>query len=138
MARKRNLNLSAYGISKSRQNELKYFCYQYNEWKKELDILRMDVGPGGMNYDGMPHGSSTASSTEEKAIRMVELESKIESVHIAAKRAAGDLWEYVVEYVTSEHINFQRFKLKIPCSDRTFFYYRKKFFYYLSQKKRGV
>lgn len=49
-------------------------------WQKKLEELKADIGPSSKNVDGMPfqHTNKTSSPTEQKAIRMAELEKVIE------------------------------------------------------------
>ena len=42
--RKRDMKLSDYNISRAKYNELKYFCMQYEEKKRELQLrVRLSV-----------------------------------------------------------------------------------------------
>lgn len=72
--------------------------------------------------------------TERKAIRLVVLQKKIDAVDQAAKTASPDLAKYIIYYCANRDINFEylRSRMKIPCSESTFFRHRAVFFRVLS------
>lgn len=72
--------------------------------------------------------------TERKAIRLVVLQKKIDAVDRAAKTASPDLAKYIIYYCANRDINFEylRSRMKIPCSESTFFRHRAVFFRVLS------
>lgn len=96
--------------------------------------MNKNLKPDGMHYDGMPKARSISSETERKAIRLVVLQRKIDAVDQAAKTASPDFAKYIVFYCANRDINFNylKNKMKIPCSEATFFRHRAVFFRILS------
>ena len=96
--------------------------------------MNKNLKPDGMHYDGMPKARSISSETERKAIRLVVLQKKIDAVDRAAKTASPDLAKYIIYYCANRDINFEylRSRMKIPCSESTFFRHRAAFFRVLS------
>lgn len=121
-------------IDHYRYRQLLYFCFQYNTWKQEIEEMNKNLKPDGMHYDGMPKARSISSETERKAIRLVVLQKKIDAVDRAAKTASPDLAKYIIYYCANRDINFEylRSRMKIPCSESTFFRHRAVFFRVLS------
>lgn len=138
MAKERDLAMHKYSISSNRYRELKYFCYQYDDWNRELEALGQDSRPKGIVYDEVQsHTNTVGSPTEAAVVQIQTLKEKIEMLESAAKEASGDLWMYILLYVTNPDINFHYLEMVngIPCSRRSFYNYRRKFFYYLDKKK---
>ena len=123
-----------YYISKYRYYELKYFCLQYPEWKKELVKCQEEI----------VHSSSLILKKREKsledyvsemAIRKNSLERKMEIIVSSCEETDPCLWKYILGAVT-EGISWTRLStvMDIPCG-RDYFYYRyHKFFYILSKR----
>ena len=62
-----------YWISKHRFYELRHFCLQYREWERErLNIIWVPSAQLGTTPSSTP-----SNLTEEQAIRLEELDSKI-------------------------------------------------------------
>lgn len=138
MAKERDLAMHKYSISSNRYRELKYFCYQYADWNREIEALGQDIRPKGIAYDEVQGRTNKAGSpTEAVAVRIQTLEENVRMLEDAAKEASGDLWTYILLYVTNPDINFRYLEMVngIPCSRRSFYNYRRKFFYYLDKKK---
>lgn len=114
-----------YEIPQERFLELRYFCLQYNSWKKELFVITDAVikSNGGMTQ-----------SLEAKRLELLE---KINLVEKTAHEAREDLYPYILKAVTNRHITFPYLEAKgIPCG-RTLFYEARRKFYYLLDKKKG-
>nr|DAH68560.1 MAG TPA: hypothetical protein [Caudoviricetes sp.] len=128
--RKRDMKLSDYNISREKYNELKYFCMQYNEKKKQL---RESYGLGAIVGDGMPHGNTVGNPVERKAIRNVMLENDIELIEQTAMEADPDIYPYLIENVT-DGISYE-YMGRVPKARKQFYESRRYFFYLLAQKR---
>ena len=141
MAKKRDLKLDNYGISKWRYRELYYFCLQYKDFIEALqDCYSLD----GVSTDGKPNERPTpepihtsgkrykSDPTVKKAERAYMLSRDIEMIEQTAIEATGDLYQYMLTAV-SENLSWEI--LQPPCGRRQFYKARRKFFFLLSLKK---
>ncbi|MCD7998982.1 MAG: hypothetical protein LUH21_17310 [Clostridiales bacterium] len=127
--RKRDMKLSDYNISRAKYNELKYFCMQYEEKKKEL---HKGYGLGAVVNDGMPKGNTPGNPTERVAIRNTMLQNDVELIEQTAMEADPDIYQWLLKNVT-EGIGYDY--LAVPMNRTDFYCSRKYFFYLLSQKR---
>ena len=131
----RPLNKKKYGISKHAFGTAYSYCLQYPEWKEEMNNIAMIKSP---QITGMPGAHGGSDPTAEKAQRWAELLGKMRKVEETVREAVGDsesLYDYMLEYVTTEGATFQNIKQKgVPC-ERTYFYEIRRKFYYLMAKK---
>lgn len=127
--RKRDMKLSDYNISNKKYNELKYFCMQYAEKKKELSE---SYGLGAIISDGMPHGNTVGNPVEKKAIRNVMLQNDIDMIEQTAIEADPEIYPYLIENVTEG--NPYEY-MSVPSGRRQFYESRRYFFYLLAQKR---
>lgn len=126
---------SKYYISKQKFLTARHFCLQYSEWRDEYSALsRGDIS--GINYDGMPHGSTVGNPTEAKAMRMAELSRKITMVEQTALEAGEEIADWILKGVTSEDATFRYLKMvmSIPCEKDMYYDRRRKFYWLISQK----
>lgn len=115
---KQKKGLKTYEIPQERFLELRYFCLQYNSWKKELSAIP-DV------------------TIQSQAMRRFELMEKINLVETTAYEAREDLYPYILKAVTNKHITFPYLEANgIPCGRTLFYEVRRKFYYLLDKKKR--
>lgn len=127
---KKDLALKRYEISKERYRELKYFCLQYEEWKKQLSSLA-SVKP--QQLTGMPNGKNRISNpTADAAVKRSELTEKCALVEQSAIEADAELYPYLLKSVT-QGIPYEY--MNVPCCRQKFYNARRKFFYKLSQKR---
>lgn len=110
--------------------ELKNFCYQYPWWHKQLEELNENLGVSASSYDDVPTAKSMDSAVERKALRMVQLNEKINMVELAAQSVSKDLAFYILEYCTNPGMSFARLDALygVPCSEATFYRHRTDFF----------
>lgn len=127
--RKRDMKLSDYNLSRAKYNELKYFCMQYEEKKRELSN---SYGLGAIISDGMPRGSTTGNPVENTAIRNVMLQKDIKLIEQTAIEADNEIYPWILKNIT-EGIGFEY--LEVPLSRNRFYDSRKYFFYLLAQKR---
>lgn len=127
---KKDLALKKYNISKERYRELKYFCLQYDEWKKQLSLC---ASLQAQQLTGMPGGKNKISNpTADAAVKRSELMEKCALVEQTAIEAGAALYQYLLKNVTQgtpyEYMN-------VPCGRRLFYEARRRFFFFLSQKR---
>lgn len=128
---KKDLALKKYEISKERYRELKYFCLQYEEWKRQLSYFGMSVKSPQLT--GMPGGKNGVSDpTADEAVKRSELTVKCALVEQTAIETDSELYSYLIKSVTQdipyEYIN-------VPCGRRRFYEMRRRFFFFLSKKR---
>lgn len=127
---------SRWWIPKYRFLELKYFCLQYPDWKREMYDLMIGNGGAISNQNGGRSQIEFRDPTGEAAIRIHNLNSKISLVGKIAKMSDSEIGEYILKAVT-ENLSFVKLKMiyEIPC-ERDMYYDRyRKFFYLLSRWK---
>ena len=129
MPNNRDLKLDEYGISKWKFRELKYFCLQYNEKKKEAEDI---IGLHGVSIDGMPKGTQISSVVENQAIKLYALNDDIKVIEDTAAEADTTISGYIIKNVT-ESIPYEY--MDVPCGRRQFYQARRKFFFLLSKKR---
>lgn len=132
----RPLNTKKYGINKHAFGTAYSYCLQYPDWKEELNNNTHTVK--SPQISGMPSGGSSGDATANLARRRVELQEKIAKVEETVWEAVHQnvvLYDYLLEYVTTEGSTFRMMKQKgIPC-ERTYFYEMRRYFYFLMAKK---
>ena len=127
--RKRDMKLSDYDISRTKYNELKYFCMQYNEKKQEL---HRGYGLGNVINDGIPKGNLPGNPVECTAIRNVMLRADVELIEQTAMEADSEIYPWIIKNVT-EGLSYEY--MDVPMCRADFYGVRKYFFYLLSQKR---
>lgn len=127
--RRRQMKLSDYNITRAKYNELKYFCMQYNEKKREL---HKGYGLGNVINDGMPKGNIPGNPVESTAIRNTMLQSDIEMIEQTAVEADSEIYQWIIKNVT-EGLPYEYMDVPI---NRTDFYSIRKYFFYLLSLKR--
>ena len=127
---------SKWWIPKYRYLELKYFCLQYPDWKREAYDLMAGITSPNPNQNGVRETNEFSDPTGNAAVRLEKLNSKISLVGKIAKKSSDELWEYLIKGVT-EGVSFVKLKTvyEIPC-ERDMYYDRyRKFFYLLSLER---
>lgn len=120
---------SKYYISKHRYYELKHFCLQYPEWKRELYSISSLVKPRIEEQvsKGL-HGDNVTKAAELREY----YRRRMEAVEQAALAADPDLYSYILKAVTEgwafDQLNARE---RIPCSRDTWYDRYRKFFYFL-------
>ena len=135
MGNARPLNREKYGISKNRFRELYYWCLQYNEWKDELKDKTYAVKC--IEISDMPASHSNGDSTQQLAMRRVQLEQNCRLIEQTAIEADPDIYQYLLKAVTDENVTYRylRLVMGMPCSHNTYYDRRRRFYWLLSQKK---
>ncbi len=132
MPREYSQALADYAISRERYLELKHKCYQYPEWIRERnDSYELSAG----SFDGMPRGSSNASSVvERKADRAMKSADLVELVDRCLHDATGGDMNVIPELRKNICYGVPYIALSIPCDKNKFTKYRHKFYYILDKK----
>lgn len=120
-----------YYIPKHRMLELKHFCLQYEDWRKERSkitvIQSYQIGkiPGGGNPD----------KVSSLAMRAAELDGYAELVVRCCKEADDYIWKWLFEGVTSG-VSYGALQARgIPCG-KDYYYDRYRKFFWLLDKVR--
>lgn len=127
-----------YWIGKYRALELRYFCRQYDYWKRDLAYLSYEA-MGKAQQTDRPWSKPQLDfldPTADLAIRMVAYQKKIELVEKAARLADDELASYILKAVT-EGRSFTNLKTKyqIPCERGMYYDRYRKFFWILDKMK---
>lgn len=120
-----------YWIDKHRYYELKHFCLQYKDWKKEYEscndslIFAASIERG---YKNNTHSDLTAKYAIKKAL----CSERINLIERAAMDADDYLYPYILKAVT-EGLSYPYLKTKmdIPCSRDTYYDRYRRFFWIL-------
>ncbi len=122
-----------YWISKHRYYELKHFCMQVPEWKKELAALdgyREESTPIDISKIG-----TDESSVEKTALKRDEIKERLRMISEAVVRTdeLRSLGRFVLEGVIN-NLPYDKLnaKMTVPCSKDEYYEYYRKFFYILS------
>ena len=127
--RKRDMKLSDYNISRAKYNELKYFCMQYEENKREL---HKGYGLNAIVNDGLPKGNLPGNPVEGQAIRNAVLQADVDLIEHTAMEAGADVYQWLIKNVT-EGVPYEW--LNVPSGRRQFYETRRYFFFLLAQKR---
>lgn len=127
--KKRDIKLSDYNISRKKYNELKYFCMQYEDKKRELE---KSYGLKAIVNDGMPHGTTPGDPTEQAAVRNAQLREEIELIERTVQEADEEIYPWLMKNIT-EGIPYEW--LDVPKARKQFYESRRYFFYLLAQKR---
>ena len=127
--KKRDMKLSDYNISRAKYNELKYFCMQYAEKKRELE---KGYGLNAIVNDGMTKGNMSGNPVEIAAIHNTMLRADIELIEQTAIEADADIYQWLLKSVT-EGVPYEY--MNVPLSRTKFYDTRRYFFYLLAQKR---
>ena len=123
-----------YWIPKYRYLELKYFCLQYPDWKKEYARLLEECLATSSNSE-IRSSPEFVDKTSELAMKLSNLNSKISLVGKIANEIDPEIGRYILKAVT-EGLSFVRLKTyyEIPC-ERDMYYDRyRKFFWVLDSQ----
>lgn len=112
-----------------------HYVLNYKSWKDEADAL---LGVKGMEYDGMPHGTSTGNPTESLAIKYGYLIDKCNVIEETAKECAGELYKWLLMDVTNEGITYLTLQMRhdIPISRDKYYEMRRRFYYLMAKKNK--
>lgn len=125
-----------YYIDKHRHYELKHFCLQYPEWKKEYDILGVPTMSTSM-LELIPSSNIVGDPTARFAIKKAYYKERIELIERIAVETDRYLCAYILKAVTEGlSYNYLKTKLNIPCSRDTYYNRYRRFFWLLSESRK--
>lgn len=120
-----------YYLSKHRMLELKHFCLQYEEWRKERAKITVLQSYG---YGKIP-GGEISDKTAKLAMRAAELDGYMTMVVRCCKEADSYIWTWLLEGVT-EGVGYEVLRARgIPCG-KDYYYDRYRKFFWLLDKER--
>ena len=124
-----------YYIPRNRYYELKYFCLQYDEWKKEL----LAITPYAYSKLDISHSSASGKHSDptEQAVEKRDIYARrIEMIERAAYATDPVLAKYILAAVTKDYsYGYLQTVMGIPCSSRTYYRYYHLFFWYLDRER---
>lgn len=124
-----------YYISKHRYYELKHFCLQYPEWKRDYKSLSLEgVETPNLKIPLVGKTTNELSRVETKAMVLEELSHRINIIDAAAEATDPELKNYILAAVTEgrTYENMETYGTGIPCSRDTFYRRYRKFFWMLN------
>lgn len=127
---------NAYYLDKYRYLELKNFCMQYPEWKRQANMIIGTASPCSIIESHHSNGTHS-DTTSTYAIASLYFTERISMVDKAAKMAVGDWWKSMVTAVT-EGLSYECImaRCQIPfCRDYWYEAYRH-FFWELNKLRK--
>ncbi len=122
-----------YRLERNRYLELKYFCFQYEKWKKELgDLLYLKE-----LKSSEIKSTCTSDPTADLAIKRAELLSKCEMIEQSAIEAAPGFYQGLIKGVT-HNIGYDSLIANeaLDISQREYYVCYRRFFWILDRKRR--
>ena len=124
-----------YYIDKHRYYELKHFCLQYNEWKKEYAKCEESV-IFTSQLDRLPSNNVPSDLTAKYAMQKAFYQQRIQMIEIAARDADDFLYPYILKAVTEGlSYTYLKAKLDIPCGKDMYYDRYRRFFWLLSEAR---
>lgn len=122
-----------YWISKHRYYELKHFCMQLTEWKRERSLI--DSYPKkAINYAKIFLGKKFSNPTEAAAAMREYYTRRIEMVERFAKETDPVIGKFILQgAVNDQSYDAMNAKCHIPCSRDEYYKLYRKFFWELSK-----
>jgi len=121
-----------YYILKHRYYELKHFCLQYNEWKREYNLLEPATT---MRWEEkVDERKRVSDSTATVSIRRLRLRDKILCVQQAAEHTDCNMAPFLIEAVTNSYsYETMLARRNVPCCREVWYSMYRRFFYILDQ-----
>lgn len=125
-----------YWISKHRHYELKHFCLQYPQWKKDYTILTKSSVVNISTIERTPSRNLPGDPTARRAISIMYYRERIKLIEKIAKETDEFLHPYILKAVT-EGLSYTYLKqqLNIPCGRDMYYDRYRKFFWLLSNSR---
>lgn len=124
-----------YYIDKHRYYELKHFCLQYSEWKKEY-VKCNDAIIFASRFENTPRSNVPSDITAKYGMMKAHYDRRIKMIENTAIEADEFLYPFILKAVT-EGLSYPYLKtrLNIPCGRDMYYDRYRKFFWLLSQKR---
>lgn len=125
-----------YYIDRERFYELKHFCRQYPNWKKEYLNLRNEIVQNVKREGDIKTISGLSRKTEDLAVKMAYISEKIDLVDSIISDLDELLSKWIFLAVTEGFsYDYLRVKLGMKHSKGSFYNEFRKFFWILSEKR---
>lgn len=122
-----------YWIPKHRYYELKHFCLQYPDWKKELKTIRLMSTRSMIRISKNSQGEDLVYNAVERSLYLKE---QIMLIDTCAEDADEYLGRYILKAVTEDlSYTYLKTRLDMPCS-KSMYYDRYRRFFYILDKRR--
>lgn len=123
-----------YYISKERYYELKHFCLQYLDWKRDYKALSLEgVETPNLEIPRVGKTTKQLSKVEKRAMILEELSHRIMLVEATAQATDSELSDYILLAVSrGKSYEYLHASCNIPCSRDTFYRRYRKFFWLLN------
>lgn len=124
-----------YYIDKHRHYELKHFCLQYPNWRKEYAAYS-DIGPNLSSFEQLYSNGMKSDPTTNWAIKRAYYKEKMDLIEKIAKETDYILYKYILKAVTEGlSYTYLRTILRIPCSKDHYYDLYRRFFWLLSNER---
>ena len=124
-----------YWISKHRYYELKHFCMQYPEWKKEYAAFSNETIPLS-TIEATPTELLPGDYSHKRDLMKKLYTSRIELIDKIAREADQYLYDYIIKgVVEGRSYTYLRTVLDIPCGRDMYYDRYRKFFWLLSKAR---
>lgn len=119
-----------YWIPKHRYLELRHFCLQYPEWKR--DLREYSWRSSGV----ISQGNEWSDPTSKAAERREQANNCISMVEKCAKASSNELWAYLLKAVTQD-MSYVALRMidEIPCGRDMYYECYRKFFWLLDKSR---
>ena len=120
-----------YWIPKFRYLELKNFCLQYPDWKRELNEIsflktKSEISPPG-NF---------SNPTEQLALKRIKLEENINLINVTAAEADNCIDKWLIKGITENFTyEYLKYQLNLPAGRDLYYDRYRRFFWILDKKK---
>ena len=124
---------SKYYLPKYEYKTVVAFCLQYDELKAKAEAYK---GLRAVRYDGVKVNSSPGDPTYQSAVYGAEAARKVDIIESAVRRAAPDLYEWILKSVTEEDMTYDklRYEYGMPCGKNLYAKKRRLVFWYVSKE----
>lgn len=125
-----------YWIPRHRYFELKHFCLQYPEWKKEYIELLSTYSLSRLSNNKPRLEKRISDHTGEIAIKRLYYAERIKIVENIAIKVDESIYEYLLKGVTEDKsYTYLKTYCNIPCG-KDYYYDRYRCFFWLLDKER--
>lgn len=124
-----------YYIDKHRYYELKHFCLQYNEWRKEYAKCNEAI-IFASKFDRQPASNIPSDITAKYGMMKAHYDSRIKLIERIAMETDDFLYPFILKAVT-EGLSYTNLKAvhNIPCGRDMYYDRYRKFFWLLSDAR---
>ena len=124
-----------YWISKHRYYELKHFCMQYPEWKKEYAVFCDESIPLSV-IESTPTDLLPGTYSDKRHLMKMLYLNRIKLIEKIARDADQYLYDYIIKgVVEGRSYTYLKTVLGIPCGKDMYYDRYRKFFWLLSEAR---